>query len=308
MIFLCGIPSEPSLGLVIEQLRLLGAPHVVFNQRRFAGTAIEFAVRDGHVDGWMQLEGRHYRLADFSAVYTRLMDHRHLPEVERELPGSPQRLYCQALHTTIMRWYEIAPALVLNRYEEIGSNYSKPYQAQLILEQGFAVPETLITNDPELVREFQDKHHRVIFKSISAVRSIVQTLGEEDLARLNAIRSCPTQFQEFVDGTNVRVHTVGSNQAFAVAITTSATDYRYAHLQGEQEQLEAVEIDDELAERCLRLSTALGLEFAGIDLKITPEGRAYCLEVNACPAYSYYEFHTEQPIARAVAGYLAGAG
>ena len=308
MIFLCGIPSEPSLGLVIEQLRLLGAPHVVFNQRRFAGTAIEFAVRDGHVDGWMQLEGRHYRLADFSAVYTRLMDHRHLPEVERELPGSPQRLYCQALHTTIMRWYEIAPALVLNRYEEIGSNYSKPYQAQLILEQGFAVPETLITNDPELVREFQEKHHRVIFKSISAVRSIVQTLGEEDLARLNAIRSCPTQFQEFVDGTNVRVHTVGSNQAFAVAITTSATDYRYAHLQGEQEQLEAVEIDDELAERCLRLSTALGLEFAGIDLKITPEGRAYCLEVNACPAYSYYEFHTEQPIARAVAGYLAGAG
>lgn len=308
MIFLCGIPSEPSLGLVIEQLRLLGAPHVVFNQRRFAGTAIEFAVRDGHVDGWMQLEGRHYRLADFSAVYTRLMDHRHLPEVEREPPGSPQRLYCQALHTTIMRWYEIAPARVLNRYEEIGSNYSKPYQAQLILEQGFAVPETLITNDPELVREFQEKHHRVIFKSISAVRSIVQTLGEEDLARLNAIRSCPTQFQEFVDGTNVRVHTVGSNQAFAVAITTSATDYRYAHLQGEQEQLEAVEIDDELAERCLRLSTALGLEFAGIDLKITPEGRAYCLEVNACPAYSYYEFHTEQPIARAVAGYLAGAG
>jgi hypothetical protein len=307
MIFLCGIPSEPSLGLVIEQLRSLGAPHVVFNQRRFAGTAIEFSVRNGQVDGWMQLEGRHYRLADFSAVYTRLMDHRHLPEVEREPPGSPQRLYCQALHSTIMRWYEIAPARVLNRNEEIGSNYSKPYQAQLLLEQGFAVPETLITNDPELVREFHQKHGRVIFKSISAVRSIVQILRGEDLARLNAIRSCPTQFQEFIEGTNVRVHTVGS-QAFAVAISTGATDYRYAHLQGEQEQLETVEIADELAERCVRLSRALGLEFSGIDLKITPDGRAYCLEVNPCPAYSYYEIHTGQPIARAVAGYLAGAG
>jgi glutathione synthase/RimK-type ligase-like ATP-grasp enzyme len=307
MIFLCGIPSEPSLGLVIEQLRVMGAPYVVFHQRRFAGTAMEFTVRSGQVDGWMRLEGRQYRLADFRAVYTRLMDHRHLPEVEHEPPDSSLRLYCQALHTTIMRWYEIAPARVLNRYEEIGSNYSKPYQAQLLLEQGFAVPETLITNQPDLVREFQRKHGQVIYKSISAVRSIVQTLQDEDLVRLNAIRACPTQFQEFVEGTNMRVHTVGSSHVFAVTIRTSATDYRYAHLQGEQEQLEAVEIDDALAERCLRLAQALGLEFAGIDLKIRPDGTAYCLEVNPCPAFSYYEMHTGQPIARAVAGYLASA-
>jgi hypothetical protein len=31
------------------------------------------------------------------------------------------------------------------------------------------------------------------------------------------------------------------------------------------------------------------------------------LEANPCPAYSYYEAHTGQPIARAVARYLAGA-
>ncbi|MFN2241769.1 MAG: RimK family alpha-L-glutamate ligase [Anaerolineae bacterium] len=307
MIFLCGIPSEPSLGLVIEQLRVIGAPHVVFNQRRFAGTAMEFTVQGGQVDGWMQLEGRQHRLADFRAVYTRLMDHRRLPEVEREPSGSALRLYCQALHTTITRWYEIAPARVLNRYEEIGSNYSKPYQAQLLLEQGFAVPETLITNQPDLVREFQRNHGRVIYKSISAVRSIVQTLRDEDLLRLNAIRACPVQFQEFVDGINMRVHTIGSTHVFAVTIRSAATDYRYAHLQGEQEQLEAVELDDALAERCLRLAQALGLEFAGIDLKIRPDGTAYCLEVNACPAFSYYEIHTGQPIARAVAGYLAAA-
>jgi glutathione synthase/RimK-type ligase-like ATP-grasp enzyme len=62
-----------------------------------------------------------------------------------------------------------------------------------------------------------------------------------------------------------------------------------------------------LAERCVALSEALELPFAGIDLKITPEGEPFCFEVNPSPAFSYYESHTGQPIARAVARFLAEA-
>jgi len=70
--------------------------------------------------------------------------------------------------------------------------------------------------------------------------------------------------------------------------------------------LHAIELPDELAERCLRLAQALGLAFAGIDLKLTPDKQAYCFEVNPSPAFSYYAAHTGQPIAQAVACYLAG--
>jgi D-alanine-D-alanine ligase-like ATP-grasp enzyme len=52
---------------------------------------------------------------------------------------------------------------------------------------------------------------------------------------------------------------------------------------------------------------ALNLAFAGIDLRITPQGAVYCLEVNPSPAFSCYEAHTGQPIAKALARYLAGA-
>ena len=55
----------------------------------------------------------------------------------------------------------------------------------------------------------------------------------------------------------------------------------------------------------VRLAEGLGLAFAGIDLKITPDNRVYCFEVNPSPAFSYYEANTGQPIARAVAEYLA---
>jgi glutathione synthase/RimK-type ligase-like ATP-grasp enzyme len=188
----------------------------------------------------------------------------------------------------------------------MGSNFSKPFQAQLIKRYGFEVPETLITNDPDLVRAFRARHGRIIYKSISGVRSIVQTLTDEDMLRIDNIRWCPTQFQAFVEGTNVRVHTVG-DKVFATGINTDATDYRYAHRQsGDHAELRPVELSDDLAEMCVKLSAGLGLAFAGIDLKITPENSVYCFEVNPSPAFSYYESQTDQPISRAVADYLSG--
>jgi glutathione synthase/RimK-type ligase-like ATP-grasp enzyme len=143
------------------------------------------------------------------------------------------------------------------------------------------------------------------YKSISGVRSIVQRLAAADIARLDKICWCPTQFQAFVEGINVRVHTIG-DAVFATAIHTEATDYRYAHRQGSPVTLQALELPDTLADRCLRLAHALGLAFAGIDLKLTPDQQVYCFEVNPSPAFSYYEVHTGQPIAQAVARYLAG--
>jgi glutathione synthase/RimK-type ligase-like ATP-grasp enzyme len=78
-------------------------------------------------------------------------------------------------------------------------------------------------------------------------------------------------------------------------------------LEGEQEVLEATELSQDVERRCVELAQALQLGFAGIDLKITPEGDIYCLEVNPCPAFSYFQRGTGQPIAEAVASYLAAA-
>lgn len=303
MIFLVGIPSEPSLGLVIKEIERLGFPHVVFHQRHFDSVDIDFSMENGHITGQMSIQGKNIPLANFTGVYTRMMDFRLLPEIEKETPGSVRWHHGNALHDTILRWIELTPARVLNRYADIGSNFSKPYQAQLILKYGFRTPETLVTNQPDLVHDFLGKHKRIIYKSVSYVRSIVQEIKESDLKRLNAIRCCPVQFQEYIDGINVRVHTIG-DKVFACSIESPTTDYRYAYIEGGQEVLTPIEISDDLAEACIGLSRSLGLEFGGVDLKITPENRVYCLEVNPCPAFSYYEMHTGLPIARAVAHYL----
>lgn len=307
MILLCGIPSETPMALVLAELERAGTPHVVFNQRHFAEASLTFEIAAGRVGGRLSLDGDGYDLSDFTAVFPRLMDDRFLPELEAEPPDSPKRTACRALHDGLMRWAEITPARVVNRSAPMSSNFSKPYQAQLIQRYGFETPATLITNDPALALAFRERYGRVVYKSISGVRSIVQTLEDKDLPRLNLIRLCPTQFQEFVEGTNVRVHTVG-RRVFATAISSDATDYRYAHRQtGDAAELREVELSDRLAQACLDLASGLDLPLAGIDLKVAPDGRVFCFEVNPSPAYSYYQGHTGQPIARAIAEYLAGA-
>lgn len=306
MILLIGIPTETPLALVEEELRIIGAASISFNQRIFEKCQMQMEIHDGRISGNLRIDNRNFDLNDFSGIYNRAMDDTNLPELQYEPPGSPKRQYCRALHETLMQWSEIAPARVVNRISPMASNFSKPYQAQLIQKCGFDVPETLITNNPDLVREFRKKHGRIIYKSISGARSIVQTLSDNDIHRLDYIRWCPTQFQKYIEGNDIRVHTV-NNEAYATLINTGATDYRYAYQQeGESAKLSAYELPDEIAEKCLRLADGLGLAFAGIDLKITPDSKVYCFEVNPCPAFSYYEANTGQPIANAVARYLAG--
>jgi glutathione synthase/RimK-type ligase-like ATP-grasp enzyme len=306
MILLCGIPSESPLAMVVEALESLGKPSVMFNQRRADDMHFEFSVAGSAIDGDLAINGTHYRLGDFCGVYTRLMDHECLPELRDEAPDSPRRRRNTALHMALMRWMEIARVRVVNRTAPMASNSSKPYQAQLICQYGFDVPETLITNDPDLVIAFRAQHQRIVYKSISGVRSIVKMFDDHDLERLDRIRWCPAQFQAYIEGQDVRVHVIGA-EVFATAIESGATDYRYARQQmGMPAQLTALDLSDEVAEKCVYLAQGLGLVFAGIDLKFTPEGRVYCFEVNPCPGFSYYEANTGQPIALAVARYLSG--
>jgi glutathione synthase/RimK-type ligase-like ATP-grasp enzyme len=173
----------------------------------------------------------------------------------------------------------------------------------LISRCGFEIADTLVTNDPDEVLAFHRRHGRVIFKSISSIRSIVREFNPKDRRALQRLRHLPTQFQAFVPGVNLRVHTVGTS-LFATEIESSATDYRYAARDGRDLTMKPIDLPDNIAARCLRLSQELNLPLCGIDLKRTPDGTYYCFEVNPSPAYSFYQEQTGQPIAEAVVDYL----
>ncbi|HEX6587873.1 MAG TPA: ATP-grasp domain-containing protein [Longimicrobiales bacterium] len=305
MILLCGIPSEPPLDMVATELTRLRAPFVVFNQRHVAAATMTLIQDDEGPAGTLHLGTEEVRLGDVRGVYTRLMNPAFLPELARVPADGPERFHAARVHDLLVRWCEVAPARVVNRIAAGGSNASKPYQAALIMEAGLRVPDTLVTNDPAAAEAFVERHGRVVYKSASGARSIVQELSHEDRARLADVAACPTLLQRLVVGTNVRVHVVG-DAVFATRIESDAIDYRYAgRTTGVPATLTATQLDDDTAARCVALTRRLGLAFSGIDLMVTDDGETFCLEANPCPGFSYFESHTGQPIAQTLAAYLS---
>jgi glutathione synthase/RimK-type ligase-like ATP-grasp enzyme len=188
----------------------------------------------------------------------------------------------------------------------MASNHSKPYQSSLIHAQGFDVPETLVTTDKDAVEAFWQKHRSIVYKSISGVRSIVTKVTPAHRERFASLANCPTQFQQWIPGTDFRVHVVGG-EVFACSVESTATDYRYPGREEDAPKIQAQELPSDVAERCGSLAASMGLLLAGIDLRRTPDERWFCFEVNPSPGFTYYEQASGQPIADGIARLLATA-
>jgi glutathione synthase/RimK-type ligase-like ATP-grasp enzyme len=207
-----------------------------------------------------------------------------------------------AIEDLLSSWADVTPVRVVNRPSMMAANGSKPFQAAWLRDLGFRTPETLVTTDPAAAAEFWDRHRQVIYKSVSGIRSVVSRMAESDRGRLPDVAWCPTQFQEFVPGEDIRVHVVGST-TFACHIAASVDDYRYSSGNAE---LSSFGLPDEVRARCLAVSTAMSLSFCGIDLRRTPDGDWYAFEVNPSPGFSFFEYGTGHRIAEAVADLLVG--
>jgi glutathione synthase/RimK-type ligase-like ATP-grasp enzyme len=307
MILICGISSEPPTRLVLEAAEKLGVQTWILNQRECAQSDCVVEISGGRLVGRLWTPAGEIGLEDVSGVYVRLTEWQTLPEYRgrgRRTPDGLSVAHARAFHEVFQEWLEAAPCLVMNRADASASNMSKPYQSQWIAESGFEVPDTLVTNDADALAAFRRRHRRVIFKSVSSIRSIVQELTPRYEKRLDQLRYLPTQFQELVEGTDVRVHVAGG-RVLATEIRTDSVDYRYAGRDGEAVEMRATSLPPEIEEKCLRLSRDLDLPLCGIDLKRAEDGRYYCFEVNPSPAFSYYQGQTGQPIAEAIVESLA---
>ncbi len=304
MILICGGIADSVTELVCARLNDCGYPYRLLDlglyPRGFqASWSWSHAVPYGFIEGpdW-KLD-----LDEISGVYARYLG----LEGRTSPPGVPE-ISCAAVYheydTGLMTMLEDLPAVVVNRVTGGMSNNSKPYQALQVRKSGLLTPPTLITSDPAAARQFYDEcNAQVIYKSLSGVRSIVRRLTPEQLDRLPLLRNGAAQFQQYIPGDNVRVHTVG-DEIFATRVRSEAVDYRYARHEGHEVTMEPAVLPPDVAEACLLLASMSDLVLAGIDLKQTPAGEYYCFEVNPCPGFIYYEKYSGQPISKALVDLL----
>lgn len=307
MVLLCGIPTDNPLERIADALEAKDIPFLTLNQHDYDAFYLSYRIDQGKTSGELAVGDRSVDLEDITGVYNRMTDIRAVPEYRGLKEDDPRLVRALRAHDMVTEWISICEAHVVNHIRAMASNGSKPYQMMLIESYGFKTPASLITNEPGAVLAFRKQYGTLVYKSASGVRSIVQELDEEQLPGLERIARCPVLFQQRLEGSNIRVHVVG-RELFATRVTTNRIDYRYATRFGGDTQLETYALPPDIAARCIAVSEGLQLPVAGIDLLLTPEGEWYCFEANPSPGFSYFEEHTGQPIAAAIAGYLANAG
>lgn len=291
MILVWGPADDPPLERVAAALRARGADVVQLDDDRLDALTYEVTLA-AEPTGWLALDRRRVSLADVRGIYLR--------------PGTPPSPQATTASAALLAIAARTPAVVVNRPAAGASNLSKPHQLRLIAAAGLVVPETLVTTDPDAARDFLRMHRRLVYKSLSGVRSIVAMLDESAAARLDGVATGPVQLQRWIDGIDVRVHVVGE-RCFATAIESAATDYRYAPRDGADLRMQATDLPPDLERRLVALTRDLGLLVSGIDLRRAPDGTWCCFEVNPSPGFTFYEDHTAQPIAAAIAALLLRA-
>lgn len=303
LVLLWGLEADAPLAEVRDQLELLSIPTKFVDQRRILETEIEIAVGET-VEGCVQLGSENIELGEVSSVYVRPYESVRLPEIAAAGPESAAWQHAMQVDDILASWTELTSALVVNRFSASAVNGSKIYQLDQIRSLGWNVPETLVTTDADAARAFWKHHREVVYKSVSGIRSRVSRLCADHAERFADLSSCPTQFQQYIPGTDYRVHVV-DDKIFACEVRCVADDYRYS--ENEAPEVKACSLTPDLEEQCRKLAAAMNLPLAGIDLRRTTEDEWFCFEVNPSPAFTYYQQMSGQPIGQAVALLLAKA-
>lgn len=311
MVLIVSDPADGHVGPVADCLQGHGAR---FELLDLASLPRRARVTIGHAgaaafEGTLAAHGGRLRLQEVSAVWWR----RPRPYEPDPALSAPHAAFAFAqLHEAMAGLWSGLDVRWVNQpwADQRGSHKT----GQLLLAQrlGLAIPQTIVTTDPEAARTFLADRpgRRFVWKALEPTARYARPtalLTDADLARLDALRLSPAIIQEYVEGVDLRVTVVG-DELFTAEIdarrTASPQDFRPVYAQC---RVAPAELPRPVADGLRRLVAALGLSYAAIDLRRADDGRHLFLEVNPAGQWLFVEQRTGQPIAAALARTLAGA-
>jgi glutathione synthase/RimK-type ligase-like ATP-grasp enzyme len=287
-------------GARVELLDLADYPGKLTLTLAFEGRRRRFQLRrpgDGRFD-----------LDDVRAVWWRRPRAFTLPETLRD--PVHRRLALSEASTAFQGLYEAMDALWINRPTLDAAAGHKPYQLAVAQQLGLEIPDTVMTSDPEEVREFwRACDGDVIYKQFVALPeawSETRKLGEAETKIGDAaIRVAPVIFQRHVAAVaDLRVTIIG-DAVFAAAVDVSDLAYKVDVRMNLDLKYVVHDLPADVVEKLLSLMRRFGLVYSAIDLRLTADGRYVFLEINPAGQFLYVEQATGQPITAALASRLA---
>jgi glutathione synthase/RimK-type ligase-like ATP-grasp enzyme len=317
MILILTSKSDGHIEAVSKHLSAYGAQWVRINIEDFA-TNIEIDVSPATGAGRLLVKdsGKEFRLEDVDAVWYRKpepitllhfdMDQAALEYVEAEFTEIILGLYAL-----------LNGAYWINNPFATRIAHRKLLQLKTAVEVGFRIPQTLVTNRPEMALSFAAQNDGdIAIKSLGAISVIKDQVGgalqygiftrRVNYAELaehgDKIGFMPTLYQQFIPKeSELRITCVGG-QVFACKIQTRAGDITSDDYRFDTPNLHHTAIEcPELTSRLHAYMKAFGLNFGCFDFIAPKSGEAIFLECNCNGQWLWIQDRTGQQIGEAIA-------
>lgn len=308
--------TDPHADRVTHVLRTLGHQAVRLNLADVPmRSALTFTFDNAGWGGTLRAGEQIINVRSLRSIWWRRPARYRLPA---ELSEQEERFARLELEYTLQGVWDALDCYWMSHPQHIRATSYKPSQLQRAATLGFEVPKTLITTDPEAARAFYGAcDGEVIYKIVSdpmlglgarldealAVCLIPGSPGHEptadwsrvnikatfttritetELGAIETVRLAPCQFQEYVPKRlELRVTVVGDD-LFVAEIHSQA----HARTRLDWRRYDVAipyrkgVLPPDVAARCLALTKSYGLNFAALDLIVTPDDRFVFLEIN----------------------------
>lgn len=214
----------------------------------------------------------------------------------------------RSLFESLCREFESRETDVLPRLRHHYLQQRKPWQLSRFEASGLPVPDTVFTNDPDEVEAFCETHDRVVYKPV-ANGAPPSEVTDEDLSdeRLENLSTAPVQFQEFVEGDDLRVYVLDGEVVGAIRYESQHFSFKLDMVEDEEVGVVAATLSEEIENTAIRAADAVDLTYGAADIRRRPDGDHAILELNEAPVYAAADAEADQRVAEALADYLTDA-
>ncbi|MEL6458532.1 MAG: MvdD family ATP-grasp ribosomal peptide maturase [Cyanobacteria bacterium J06621_15] len=310
--------DNESIPLVIAAIKAKGEKVFRFDTDTFpTQTRLDIAYSNGSQNIIITNEQQKLNLKEVSAVwYRRIAIGAMIPHsMDKQL----RQASIQESRTTIAGMIASIKGFHLDKVVNIRLAENKQLQLQVAEEIGLKIPRTLITNNPETVKQFAEECQQGIITKMLSSFAIYDNFGKEkvvftnpvtleDINNLDGLNLCPMTFQEKVSkALELRTIIVGQNVFTAAVDSQALQKSRYDWRKEGLALINAWQHHDlpkSIEKKLLKLMAYFSLNYGAIDIILTPDGEYVFLEVNPVGEFFWLEHCPGLPISQAIAELL----
>lgn len=308
MILIITHKQDYTADFVINKLNEAGTEYLRLNCEDLANLDYVFSVEKG-----FELGGHTYE--NIRSVWFRRTQ---LPDVSAVQVSDSDKVFLVGEYEALLNniYQCLSRKIWLSHPNAVFTAENKLLQLQTAIAVGFTVPDTLVTNKHETLKEFATKHRsKIIAKPISqgrihdldgsGIRTIYTNLIPQHLLdSLDDFLLTPAIYQPYVEKSyELRVTVVG-DCVFAAKVDSQSNENTSIDWRREKAAFAKYSLPQDIQTKCITITARLGLSFGAIDLVKTPQGEYIFLEINPNGQWAWLEAELGMPISDKIIEFL----